>query len=162
VRRGDRLFVTGTLGGPALELAQAERGLGRIRRVPQPRLEAGRALTRLKQIGGCIDISDGLDADLDHLLETTRLAAEVAAERIPLPRGFRAACRKLGLEPERLARTGGEDYELLFSVRAGGPGASALARRLGVAVTEIGRLREAPGTQASRPASAPHGGFRHF
>ncbi len=162
VRRGDRLFVTGTVGGPALELARAERGLGQIRRVPQPRLEAGRALTRVKQIGGCIDISDGLDADLDHLLETTRLAAEVAAERIPLPRGFRAACRKLGLEPERLARTGGEDYELLFSVRPAGPGAGALARRLGVAVTEIGRLRAAAAVQESRPGPAPHGGFRHF
>ena len=63
-RVGDRLFVTGTLGRSALELARAERSRAPIRRVPEPRLEAGRALTKLAATGACIDVSDGLLADL--------------------------------------------------------------------------------------------------
>jgi thiamine-monophosphate kinase len=155
-RNGDRICVTGVLGAMALEVARAERGRGQVRRVPSPRLRAGRALARIPGIGGCIDVSDGLEADLEHLLEGTRLAGEVDPARLPLPRGFRAACRRAGLGPERLALGGGEDYELLFTVRAQGPSAAVLARRLGVAVSEIGRVvRGSPGRRAGR-------GWRHF
>jgi thiamine monophosphate kinase len=62
--------------------------------------------------------------------------------------------------PERLALAGGEDYELLFSVRPGGPGAPALARRLGLPVTEIGRLEAGPPRVRGAPAGS--GGYRHF
>jgi len=151
--------VTGTLGGAALDRARAERGRGQTRHVPEPRLSAGRALARLPGVGGVIDVSDGLDADLAHLLEGRRLRAEVDAARLPVPRGFGAACARLGLDPERVARTGGEDYELLFTLRPSAPGGARLSRRLGVAVTEIGRLRAAaPG----RGRSFPAGGWRHF
>ncbi len=159
-RPGDRICVTGTLGGMALEVARAERGGGRVRRVPEPRLRAGRALARQRGIGGCIDVSDGLEADLGHLLAAGRgkLGAEIETARVPGPRGFAAACARAGLDPERLALTGGEDYELLFTVRPNGPSAAQLARRLGLPVTEIGRVAKgAPG----RPHGAP-GGWRHF
>jgi thiamine-monophosphate kinase len=156
-RAGDRILVTGTLGAAALELARAERGGARVRRVPSPRLRAGRLLARLPGVGGCIDVSDGLEADLAHLLAGTGLAPELDPGRIPLPRGFRASCARLGLDPERLALTGGEDYELLFTLRPAGPGPPALSRRLGVPVSEIGRVVRAP---AGRPL--PQGGWRHF
>jgi thiamine-monophosphate kinase len=152
-RAGDRIFVTGTLGAPALELARG----GRVRRVPKPRLRAGRALTRLAGVGGCIDVSDGLEADLAHLLENTDLAPELEPARLPLPPRFRSACKRLGLDPEQLARTGGEDYELLFTLRPSGPGAAALSRRLGVRVSQIGRL-----VRAGRARPARQGGWRHF
>jgi thiamine-monophosphate kinase len=157
-RAGDRLFVTGTLGGAALERARAERGLGRIRRVPVPRLRAGRALARLRGRVSCIDVSDGLAADLVQLLAGSGLGAELDLARIPVPPGYRAACARLGLEPGALASGGGEDYELLFTVPPAAASAPRLSRRLGMPVAEIGRVvMRAPG---ARPARVP--GWRHF
>lgn len=156
-RRGDRILVTGVLGAAALDRARAEQPRGRIRRVAVPRLGAGRALARLRGVGGCIDVSDGLEADLAHLLEPAGLAAELDPAALPVPPGFAAACRRLGLDPEKLARTGGEDFELLFTLRPSGPPAAALARRLGVPVCVIGRVVSA-GAAHRRGA----GGWTHF
>jgi len=157
-RPGDRILVTGALGAAALERVRAERGRGRVRRVPVPRLRAGRALAALGRRVACIDLSDGLDADLAHLLEARALGAEIEAARIPVPPGFRAACQRAGLDPEALARGGGEDYELLFTLAPGAASAQRLSRRLGVRVTEIGRLvRRAPAGASPRPR-----GWRHF
>jgi thiamine-monophosphate kinase len=154
---GDRLCVTGTLGGMALAVVRAERAGAPLRFLPTPRLRAGRALARLPGIGACIDVSDGLEVDLEHLLEGTELAPELEPGALPVPRGFGAACRRAGVDPERLARGGGEDYELLFTVRPGGPSAALLSRRLGVPVSAIGRL--VPGSRRGRPRPR---GWRHF
>ncbi len=158
-RPGDRIFVTGTLGGVALEVARAAVGRGRVRGVPIPRLRAGRALARMSDVGACIDISDGLLADLDHVLDRSGCSAELDLASLPRPPRFEAACRRLGVDPIRLATCGGEDYELLFTLRASraaGPTAAALARRLGVAVTEIGKVVK---KVAERRKKA---GWRHF
>jgi thiamine-monophosphate kinase len=156
-RAGDRLCVTGTLGGAALDRARAERGSGRVRHVACPRLAAGRALGRIRGLGGCIDVSDGLLADLRHLLEPEGLAAQLAPEALPLPPRFAASCARLALDPLRLAREGGEDYELLFTLRATAPSAAALERRMGVSVREIGRVARARGRKR-----ASGGGWTHF
>jgi thiamine-monophosphate kinase len=151
-RPGDRIFVTGTLGGVALEVARAAAGRGRVRGVPTPRLRAGRALARMSDVGACIDISDGLLADLDHVLDRSGCSAELDLASVPRPPRFEAACRGLGVDPIRLATRGGEDYELLFTLRSPGsagrraasgparPSVAALSRRLGVTVTEIGKV----------------------
>ncbi len=161
-RPGDRLFVTGVLGAAALARARCERRGGRLRHCPTPRLAAGRALGRSAAVRACIDVSDGLVADLGHLARASGVGAELEAGRVPRPRGFEAACRRLGLEPDRLALAGGEDYELLFAVAPRGPGAGALARRLGVPVQEIGRIR-ARGLHLRGARIEPGaGGWRHF
>ncbi len=159
-RFGDRICVTGSLGGVALDRARAERGLARVRRVPSPRLGAGRALTRLRGMGGCIDVSDGLEADLQHLLGPSAMVATLDLAGVPRPPRFAARCARLGLDPDRLALAGGEDYELLFTVRRWAPSAAALSRRLGVPVAEIGRVGVA-GSGRSRPRDG-EGGWRHF
>ncbi len=115
---------------------------------------AGRALLRIREVRGGVDGSDGLEADLAHLLGPS-LQLPLAAAAVARPRGFAAACRKAGLDPDQLCLRGGEDYELLFSMAPGGPGASPLTRRLGVAVSELGRVRR------GAPA-APPGGWRHL
>jgi thiamine-monophosphate kinase len=153
-RPGDRLFVTGTLGGAALERARAERGIGRVRRVATPRLAAGRALAKIPEVSACIDISDGLAADLGQLLGADLHVALLDLGGVPQPAGFARRCARLGLDPARLVASGGEDYELLFTLRPRGPGAPALARRLGVPVSELGRVE-----RGARPAPA---GWRHF
>ena len=85
---------------------------------------------------------------------------------MPRAPGFAAACRAPPASiPSALLLAGGEDYELLFTVRRGAPGARALARRLGVPVTEIGRITDRPGRLRVlggrlRPASTR--GWSHF
>jgi len=154
-RAGDRVLVTGCLGASALARARADAGRGPLRRVPEPRLRAGRALAQTPGVVACIDVSDGLTADLAHLLGPS-LRCAIEAERLPVPRGFQAASRALGLDWEALARSGGEDYELLFTVRPDGPSAARLARRLGLPVTELGRV------EAGRPVRGAGAGFTHF
>jgi len=130
-RAGDRILVTGTLGASALEVARAERGVGRVRRVPTPRLAAGRALARIAGVGACIDVSDGLEADLAHLLDPAGLAAELSRRPRPGWRGgLRAALHRAPPGPLR-----------------GGPGAPPRRRR-------DGDRRRGPTTAWGAPAGA--------
>jgi thiamine-monophosphate kinase len=158
VRAGDRLCVTGRLGAAALALARATLTGAPIRQLPTPRLRAGRALARIPEVTACIDLSDGLLADSRHLLADRRLAAAIDPGAVPRPRGFAVACGRLGVEAERLALAGGEDYELLFAVRGAAPSVALLRRRLGVEVAEIGRVVSA----GAAPAQAVSPGWRHF
>jgi len=154
-RLGDRILVTGKLGLSALERAR-----GRVRRTPSPRVAEGRALARLASVTACIDVSDGLLADLAHLLEASAVGGEIDARRVPTPRGFSAACRRLKRDPLQLALGGGEDYELLFTMSGNAPSSAALERRLGTPVTVVGRITKR-GLQV-RGASAKPRGWRHF
>jgi thiamine-monophosphate kinase len=151
------VFVTGTLGGAALERAQR-----RVRRVARPRVAAGRTLSGLHSVGACIDVSDGLVADLGHVCRASAVRARIDAARVPLPRGFAVACARAGRDPLRLALAGGEDYELLFTARGPLARADALSRRLGVAVAEIGRIEAGAPAVLGAPADLGPGGFRHF
>jgi len=139
-----------------LERARFQAGRGRIRRIPTPRLQAGLALARCSGVGACIDISDGLLVDLDHVLESSGCSAELDRAAVPRPTRFDSRCRQLGLDPIELALTGGEDYELLFTIRPRGQSGAQLGRRLGVRVTEIGQI------VAGGPKSANSVGWRHF
>jgi thiamine-monophosphate kinase len=156
-RAGDRAFVTGTLGGAALARAR-----GRVTRAAEPRLAAGRALARLRGAGACIDLSDGLAGDLAHVCRASGVRARLDVSRVPLPRGFAAACARIGREPLDLALSGGEDYELLFTARGEAARAERLTRALGVAVTEIGRIEAGEPGVVGLPAGLSRAGFEHF
>ena len=153
-RAGDRILLTGVLGASALDRLRAEHSGGRIRHVPVSRLAAGRRLARTAGVAGCIDVSDGLEADLGHLLGP-ELELPLEPERLPRAPGFDRSCARLGVSSSELLLRGGEDYELLFSVRGDVPSASTLARRLGVPVTELGRARRGAGSRHAE-------GWRHF
>jgi thiamine-monophosphate kinase len=87
-----------------------------------------------------IDVSDGLLADLGHILEASQVGATIEAAGLPLSDPFR---RALALEPTLLdlALAGGEDYELLFTVDPEREADLAgLARSVGVPVTRLGRV----------------------
>jgi thiamine-monophosphate kinase len=145
-RPGDDIFVTGTVGDAALgwrllagKLTLSE---SRVRRHlidralrPKARLLAGRKLAKLRVPVSAIDVSDGLLQDLAHVLERSRVGAEIATEEIPLSNAY----REVAGGDLTYALSGGEDYELLFCLR---PAYSAreLSRRLGIAVTRIGRM----------------------
>lgn len=145
-RVGDPVFVTGSIGDAALGLqvvlgrldgAGLEAQVARLRR-PDPRVTVGPGLRGLAV--SCIDVSDGLVADLGHLVEESGCAAVLHAARVPVPAAVGGDAARLAL-----ALTGGDDYELLFTAPEAARGAlAALAAETGVAITEIGRTVAGP------------------
>lgn len=132
-RPGDRIYVTGSLGGSAAVLHELMAGK-RIKPArssphfyPQPRVEVGRWLQERGLATAMIDLSDGLSVDLAHICEESRVSAQIGAARVPIAKGSTLD----------LALNGGEDYELLFTARKK---AKLPARIAGVTVTEIGTV----------------------
>jgi thiamine-monophosphate kinase len=85
--------------------------------MPEPRLELGQALSRLKcRASAMIDISDGISSDLRHLCEASGVGARIEQERLPLSDAYRrCSSRRPELKPLPMLH-GGEDYELLFTL----------------------------------------------
>jgi len=130
-RVGDRIYVSGKLGGSAATLTQI---MSHPRRklkprnfpqhfFPEPRLELGRILREKKLVSAMIDVSDGLSTDLTHICEESGVGAELQAHLIP---------REVDL---KFALHGGEDYELLFTTPSGKKIPSRVA---GIPITQIG------------------------
>jgi thiamine-monophosphate kinase len=146
-RVGDRIFVSGELGGSAAAIARMRtaEAKGRPSRkklnprdylrhfYPEPRVAIGRILRDRGLASAMIDISDGLSTDLAHLCEASGVGAEIDASLIPRARPGKPA-REVDLD---LALHGGEDYELLFTVR---PGKRVPKKVAGVALTHIGQI----------------------
>ncbi len=102
---------------------------------PTARIEAGKKLARINPAPAAIDLSDGLWQDLGHILNRSGVGAEIEVDAIPLSAAYRA----VNADNPELALKGGDDYELLFCTPARVSDA-ALARRIGVRVTRIGRI----------------------
>lgn len=139
---GDCIYVTGSLGGAAAELAALRRSPQSFANAtvasrmaphlyPQPRIAQGLWLRKRGLATAAMDLSDGLSTDLDHLCEESGVSAEVNAAALPLGQisGERATLA--------MALDGGEDYELLFTA----PASARIPRRIaGIAITAIGRV----------------------
>lgn len=147
-RAGEDIFVSGTIGDAALALRLIDsigmdEALRRVPalvaryRLPDPRVLLGPQLRGLAT--AAIDISDGLVADVGHICETSAIGAEIQADSVPL------STEAAGLLSEQnelrdCVFMGGDDYELLFTVRPEDGGrVAALSRRLGLPLTRIGR-----------------------
>jgi thiamine-monophosphate kinase len=172
-RPGDLVYVSGTLGDAALGLRlfqgrlraapeHRDAALARLYR-PEPRVALG---IRLRQVASAaIDLSDGLVADLGHVLDASGVGARLCVDRLPLSPAYRALAPLVGgLE---LALCGGDDYELCFTVpptRA--PEVERTARALGCPCTVVGRIEAAPGLRLVDEAgvllSVPCAGYEHF
>ncbi|MCX7164805.1 MAG: thiamine-phosphate kinase [Rhodocyclales bacterium] len=141
-KAGDSIWVSGKPGLAALGLAHLQ---GRTRLAepalseclaalhrPQPRISLGLALRGIAS--AAIDVSDGLLADLGHVLEQSGLAARLHIPNLPAA----------GLERDCLL-AGGDDYELLFTAAAGLDSAvMALSARLELPLTRIGEIVVGP------------------
>jgi thiamine-monophosphate kinase len=140
---GDLLAVTGELGASAAGLLVLEGGItGQERLVrkcprPEPRLEAGRLAARLGA-DAMIDLSDGLASDVRHVCERSGVGCLVDLDLLPVEEDARELARSLGRDPEVLAATGGEDYELLIC--APESVLDALTTRVDVPLTVIGEI----------------------
>jgi thiamine-monophosphate kinase len=122
-RPGDRIFVTGSLGNSKAGLEILKRRKARfpylVRRhlYPLPRVKEGRLLATRRLATAMLDLSDGLASDLRHLCEASRVGARIDRSKIPLSPPLVEYAREKGNDPFHYALTGGEDFELLFTVR---------------------------------------------
>jgi len=171
-RVGDDLWVSGTLGDARLAL-EAFRGAvslpgevfevaRRAMELPQPRVALGLALRGVAS--GAIDLSDGLVGDLAHVLQSSGVGAVLQADA--LPRSAVQAGMPLALQ-RQCTLSGGDDYELLFTVPpARRDAVQAAARRAGVAVTRCGEIVAGSGLRlldaAGRDLPPSWRGFDHF
>lgn len=131
--------------------------------VPLPRLALGRRLVGLAS--AALDVSDGLLADAGHIARRSAVALALEWPAVPLSP---AARRALDASPDLLSRvvTGGDDYELLFTVAPQDwPAVEATAMSVGVPVAAIGRCTEGAGVVLldgeSRDITPPERGWRH-
>ncbi|RUO75282.1 thiamine-phosphate kinase [Idiomarina seosinensis] len=119
---GDWLYVSGPLGDAGLGLdmtQQADMATGpHLQRLverlyyPHPRVALGQTLRNVA--GACIDISDGLLADLQHLLSSSGVAADIELDKIPLSLAMTETLSQDAAYKKAL--TAGDDYELCFTV----------------------------------------------
>ncbi|MDD5404220.1 MAG: thiamine-phosphate kinase [Sulfuricella sp.] len=171
-RAGDEIWVSGTLGNAALALAHYQRRVELEHReaaamlpflhLPQPRVAAGIALRGVAS--AAIDISDGLLADLGHILERSGLGAEIHFERLPLHAVMR---RHIALEvAQNCVLAGGDDYELCFAAPAARHETILdLARQLELPLTCIGHMTAEAGLRLLRAGeimTIGTKGFDHF
>ncbi|NMC73514.1 MAG: thiamine-phosphate kinase, partial [Geobacteraceae bacterium] len=145
-RPGDRVCVTGTVGDSALGLQLLKRGTGDhpvVRRHldPTPRVREGKALADARLPSAMIDVSDGLLADLGHILDQSAVGARIRLDALPLSDDFRGSAAAASPDPLSLALAGGEDYELLFTVPPDNmPSVFRLMEEMGTPVTDIGAV----------------------
>ncbi|CAN0376581.1 unnamed protein product, partial [Phaeothamnion confervicola] len=177
-RVGDHVFVTGSIGDAALGLAlrgskarSRWRLAARLRRhlldrylLPQPR----NALAEVLRVhaSAAMDVSDGLAGDLAKLCRASGVAAQIDVARVPLSAAAQAVLAADGKRIETIL-TGGDDYEVVGTVRPGKLAAFRTATRAtGVSVTEIGRIVSGQGARfldaRGRPLRFAHASFSHF
>lgn len=170
---GDLIYVTGTLGDAGLALQQIkhpaamssedERFIFERFHRPEPRLQAGEHLRGLAS--AAIDISDGLAADLGHILKQSQAGASINVEKLPLSQAVsNAVPMEKALE---LALTAGDDYELCFTVPP--QKREALEKKLSLLpcrFTLIGVITEETSLQLhyqnGNPYHGPLQGYQHF
>jgi thiamine-monophosphate kinase len=151
-RPGDLLMVTGPLGDAAagLEILKNrgprpknshERSLIRKQVTPSPRLREGRLLAARRLASSMIDLSDGLASDLRRLCEASGVGARLFGPLIPTSNALNRYAAARGRDPVSYALTGGEDFELLFTVSPARLNRlDAIARRTGLLAYPIGEI----------------------
>jgi thiamine-monophosphate kinase len=170
---GDDVWVSGHLGAAALALAyrqgrlfmeqiDAARVLPALY-LPTPRVALGIALRGIAR--SAIDVSDGLLADLGHILEASAVGAELDFAAVPIPDVARAYLHEPVARDCVLA--GGDDYELCFTAAAEQREAVLAAGAAGgIGVTRIGTITQAPGLVVrdadGQPMQIEKTGYDHF
>jgi thiamine-monophosphate kinase len=174
-RVGDDVWVSGTLGDAAIGLAHlrgevkldaraASHCLQRLE-TPQPRVVLGEALRELAH--SAIDISDGFAADLGHILNRSRVGAEIEFERLPRSDALIRISDAHGERVRDAVLGGGDDYELCFTAGAGQRTTLAeLAHKLGLRLSRVGQIVAGAGLVVrdshGRNIAPPKTGFDHF
>lgn len=153
---GDQIMVTGTLGnaGLGLRILKIHKGDLKVSSQnkelteliekhlsPTPRITEGRLIAENHLASAMIDISDGLLADLGHILEESHVGARIWISQIPLSEAYRRMAAHYTSNDIDLAISGGEDYELLLTAPSKkGEKLTALFGQSGLQITRIGEI----------------------
>jgi thiamine-monophosphate kinase len=174
-RPGDEVWVSGDIGSAAAglqSLSAGPRDGGRLAACeaaflePQPRVRLGLLLGRNRAASACVDLSDGLADGLHQLAGASGVGVEVDGAAVPVSAEARGWFEARGLNPVMAALSGGDDYELLFTVRPKGRSRVETVRRQarGLRLTRIGTVRREPGVIITRGGAAEPvpSGYVHF
>ncbi|WP_133501240.1 thiamine-phosphate kinase [Cognatilysobacter terrigena] len=175
---GDDVWVSGTLGDAAASLAL--RGIGSVAAPPTvddrvadalaarldrpvPRVQLGRALVDVAT--SCIDVSDGLLADIAHIARASEVAVHIDVDALPASDALHSAFEDDARRS--LQASGGDDYELCFTAPAAAAARiEAMARDARIALSRIGTVDAGAGVTAfdadGRPWTPARSGFDHF
>jgi len=180
---GDKIFVTGTLGDSSLGLkilsSSRKKWKGRAawKKIlthkhlsPQPRLALSQALAKSKlSITSMIDISDGLGQDMSHICRESDVGANLRESCFPRSKALIKFCDINKLESKSLVLSGGEDYELLFTLSPESDNKlESYSITTDVPVTFIGEITDTPGQislvgeNGKRKILQKPEGFNHF
>ncbi|MGA9853826.1 MAG: thiamine-phosphate kinase [Gammaproteobacteria bacterium] len=168
---GNQVYVTGWLGDAAagLHMLQASMRITEtdscVQRFcfPEPRIQAGLALRDIAS--SAIDISDGLAADLGHLLQASGVGARLQVDQLPLSPSLLQ--HRIRNEAVNLALSGGDDYELCFTVPGERiPLLESHAREFGCSVTRVGEITASKDLRCLKDDNTdwplPVAGYKHF
>ncbi len=165
---GDLLYVSGWPGEAAAGLEALFRGaaapddpLVRRCRYAEPRIELGRGLRG--RASAAMDVSDGLLGDLAKLCAASDVGAVLDLEQLPV--SAELARRHAAADCERLVLSGGDDYELLFTVPTAAAAQVEAMSSPALPLHRIGRIEAGRGVHCrrdGRPATVAGGGYDHF
>lgn len=168
---GDHIYVTGNIGDGRAGLAVQQSGVVDsddaylLQRLQQPtaRIAFGQSLVGMAN--ACIDVSDGLLADLSHILVASGAGASIELDKMPISDACKNKCELLQLSHLALAQ-GGDDYELCFTIPE--KKLSMLdcnCDELGIKVTQIGIIEPETGLRCyenNTLLDITHTGYQHF
>jgi thiamine-monophosphate kinase len=174
----DDVYVSGSIGDAGLALAAlegrvelADTVLAELKRsldTPTPQVALGLCLSGLAS--ACIDVSDGLLADLGHIATSSKVGIQLDVDKIPLSKPFLEI--HPGSEGVDLALTGGDDYQLAFTANPiFRDKLSQISTQLGIRISRIGSVINAQEPNEARLDLLYHGepyvlkrdtGFQHF
>jgi len=171
-RVGDIIYVTGKLGGtragleilmnPKIDLDERiKKGLVARFLNTSGQIFTGKKLAETGCVSAMIDISDGLIADINHIIELSGVGAVLDLKRIPIYEGVIEYCARVGKNPSLFASVSGEEYELLFTVR--GDCEKEFLQHLrdfDCPITRIGHIKRGSGLEGIEGVEG--GGFVHW
>ncbi len=142
---GDNIYVSGEIGNAAYCLRKIKEGLKpqkteliKLNR-PLPRLELGSSLIYVAS--SCIDISDGLEQDLGHIINASKVGAVIAVKDLPLSKNLASYIKVSG--DWELPLCGGDDYELCFTAPENLDSTiKEIAKTCNVRITKIGVIND--------------------
>jgi thiamine-monophosphate kinase len=175
-RAGDEIYVTGSVGAASAGRQQLADGAGGATGdnaarflYPEPRVRTGLLLGRNRAATAAIDLSDGVADGVRRLAEAGGVGAIVDAGVLPIGEETRTWFAARGLDPVMESLSGGDDYELLFTVRprlrhrlrAVAQGSDVPLTRIGVCTRERAVVLRRTAGDPSSDTPLP-GGYTHF
>jgi thiamine-monophosphate kinase len=168
----DDIWISGVVGNAALGLQSLLKNIDLTASeqsaclqdlyMPQPRVQLGLALSGLAT--SCIDISDGLLADLSHILNASKLGADIHLDKVTCLASMKQRLQEAVVAQAILA--GGDDYELCFTAQAKNRTTiQAISAQLGLPLTCIGKTNAVPSLNVyyeSQPLHLNQFGYDHF